>query len=95
MKEWFHAVADLDPFCIQEPFSDSERSATLPPSLDNMATVSHSSSREGNTPLKDEFPRTSKFRRKHSNRAPACNSQPVFMCAEGGEAGRQASQPPF
>lgn len=30
MKEWLHAVADLDPFCIEEPFSGSERSATLP-----------------------------------------------------------------
>lgn len=35
-----HAVVDLDPFCLQEPFSDSERSATLPPSVDSMAAVS-------------------------------------------------------
>lgn len=30
MQEWLHAVAGLDPFCVGEPFSDSERSATLP-----------------------------------------------------------------
>lgn len=52
-----------------------------------------SRSREGNVPLKDEFPHMSKFRRKPSNRAPACNSQPVFICAEEeGGRGRQASQ---
>lgn len=44
----------------------------------------YSSSREGNTPLKYEFPHMSKFRRKHSNRAPAC----VHMCGGGGK--RQA-----
>lgn len=59
----------------------------------------NSGSREGNTPLKDEFPDMATFRRKHGNRAPACTSQPRVHVCVGGERGRQAgrpfSQPPF
>lgn len=93
MKEWFRAAADLDPFCIQEPFSDSERGATLRlRAWTTWLQSTHSGSRDGNTPLKDEFAHRPKFRRKHGNRAPACNSQRVFICAEAGarQAGRQA-----
>lgn len=90
MQEWLRAVAGLDPFCVGEPFSDSERSATLPAGSIVWLQYAHGSSREGNTTLKGESTRNSAITQHQCATASQCS-----VCAEGGEAGRPLSQPPF
>lgn len=82
MQEWLHAVAGLDPFCVGEPFSDSERSATLPAGSIVWLQYTHGSSREGNTTLKDESTRNSAITQHQCATASQCS------CARRGE--RQA-----
>lgn len=88
MKEWLHAVAGLDPFCVGEPFSDSARSATLPAGSIVWLQCAHGSSGEGNTTLKDESTRNSATTQHQS----ASVQQPASVRVRGGGRGRQASQ---